>query len=354
MAVAGCGTHSCRVLDRDGGIVAEANVLTEVQWSRVLDDISTARVVVQPSSDCCGQLGNVRSWRHRLVVYRDDKYVWDGPITNVDWRLDQVEIFAEDLLSWLARRVPHQSLAFKSTDLATIAKALIDDGFASDDPGHTVEIVGAAGVQGSREYTRNVGQTLDHVKDLAEAGIDFTVIGSTIVLLPETWNERVGRLTDADFPDGLAVSEDGTGLTTRVVVAGQQQTDSNGNVTDTVIGEAGGVDAYYGLHELYVEQTSITDTASATSAAQALQRAGQTVPVFVDTQEVTLSPEAAIEVDRLVPGWCLDVTSAATCRTVAQRLKIVGVKVTETGGSDTEPGGESVQVQVAASGAEAA
>lgn len=354
MAVAGCGSHQVRVVDRGGGIVATGSVLTEVEWSRVLDDVSTARVVINPDGDCCGPLGNVRSWRHRLVIYRDDRYVWDGPITNVDWGVDSVEIFAEDVLSWLANRVVHQNLSFKNTDLNTIAAELIADGFFPDDPGHDVEVVAAAGVTGSRAYTRNVGQTLDHIKDLAEAGLDFTAIGSTILLLPETWRERVGRLTDADFPDGLKVSEDGKGLVTRVVVAGQEQTAADGTVTDTVIGEAGGVDDYYGLHERYVSQSSITDTASATAAAQAIQRSGLTVPVFVDTQEVTISPDTALDVSSLVPGWCLDVTSTATCRTVAQRLKIVGLKVTETGGSETAPGGESVQVQVAASGAEAA
>jgi hypothetical protein len=40
----------------------------------------------------------------------------------------------------------------------------------------------------------------------------------------------------------------------------------------------------------------------------------------------------------------LDVTSASTCRVVSQRLKITGVKVTETGGDGNNPGGESVQV----------
>lgn len=354
MAVAGCGSHSVRVVDRGGGIVASGSILTEVEWSRTLDEVSTARAVINPDGDCCGPLGGVRAWRHRLVIYRDDKYVWDGPITNVNWGIDSVELFAEDVLAFLGNRVPHRNMTYKNADLATVAAELIADGFFPDDPGHDVQILAPAEVTGSRQYTKNVGQTLDHLKDLAEAGLDFTAIGSTILLLPETWRERVGRLSDADFPEGLSVAEDGKGLATRVIVAGQQQTATDGTVTDQVIGEAGGVDPYYGLHERYVEQTSITDTASATSAAQALVRSSQIVPVFIDTQEVTISPDAAVDVAQLVPGWCLDVTSAATCRTVAQRLKIVSVKVTETGGSDTAPGGESVQVQVAASGAEAA
>lgn len=345
MAFAGCGTHAAQVIDRSGATVAMADILTEIEWNRTLDNWSTARAVVNPMGDCCERLGAVSTWRHRLVIYRDGKYVWDGPITQVNWSLGQVELLAADVLIWLDYRVPHQDLAYTSTDLATIAAGLIEDGFAPDDPGHTVEVIAVAGVTGSRSYMRDIGQTGDHLKALADAGLDYTALGSKILLLPENHTVPVGRLSDQDFPTGLVVAEDGTALGTRWVVAGS---DDSG-----VVGEAGGTDAYYGLLERYVEQTEITDMASATAAAQARLRGSLPVPVFVDTQQVTISPDAAVDVASLVPGWCLDITSTSTCRTVSQRLKITGLKVTETGGDADTPGQESVQVQVAATGAEA-
>ncbi|MER6978887.1 hypothetical protein [Streptomyces carpinensis] len=280
-------------------------------------------------------------------MFRDDQYVWDGPITNISWTQDGIELAAKDILAWLDRRVPHASRTFTGVDVMDIAEWLIEDGFRPDDPGHTVEVIGRAGINGSRSYSANIGQTGDHLRQLAEAGLDFTAIGSKILLLPETFMESVGRLSDADLPDGLEVAEDGDSLVTRWVVAG-------GSEGSGVIGEAGGVDDYYGLHERYVEQSEITDSASAAESAKARQRASLLVPVFIDTQQVTISPEAAIDVPSLVPGWCLDVTSAGTCRKVAQRLKIMGVKVTESGGSENSAGRESVQVQVAAAGTEAA
>ncbi|MEW2568298.1 hypothetical protein [Streptomyces sp. NPDC047070] len=332
------------ILDRTGGTITAADILTEVEWTRVLDDISTGRVVINPNGDCCERLGQVRSWRHRLFITRDGKPVWDGPITNVDWRLGEIEIFAVDLLGWLDRRVPHNTKAFANADMAEIAEWLIDDGFFPDDPGHSVQIVANARVRGSRNYTKNIGQTGDHLRDLADSGLDYTAIGSTIVLLPEDHRAVVGRLTDADMPEGLVVAEDGAALATRWVVAG----DDSG----AILGEAGGIDPYYGLLEKYVEQSNIPDVASATSAAAARLRTTGVAPVFIDTREVTISPQAAVDIDKLVPGWCLDITSGETCRTVTQRLKIVGVQVSETGGSGDTPGAESVQVQVAASGAE--
>jgi hypothetical protein len=344
MAVAGCGTHSVQVLDRGGAVVATASVLTEVEWNRVLDGVSTARAVINPDGDCCNRLGRLSTWAHRLVVFRDDRYVWDGPITGISWSLGQVELSAQDVLGWLDRRVIHADRTFTSVDLAEIAEWLIEDGFAPDDPGHTVQVVGKAGVTGSRTYSRNIGQTGDHLAQLAEAGIDFTAIGSKILLLPENHLVAVGRLSDADLPEGLDVAEDGAALVSRWVVAGSEESGA--------IGEYGGVDPYYGLHERYVEMNEITDDTSATEAARARRRASLPVPVVVDTQQVTISPLAAIDVPSLVPGWCLDITSAGTCRSVRQRLKITGVRVQETGGDGDNPGGESVQVQVAATGAE--
>ncbi|MFD9903934.1 hypothetical protein [Streptomyces sp. NPDC059063] len=346
MAVAGCGTHSCRIVDRDGATVSNGDVLTQVEWTRVLDDTSTAKVTVNPEGDCCERLGLVRAWRHRLLIYREGSAapVWDGPVVDVRWRLGEVEISALDVSAWLARRVPHDTVSFTNTDLSEIARWLITDAFAPDDPGHSVEIVEPSRVRGARSYTEDVGQTLDHLTDLAETGLDFTVIGRKFILLPETFMESVGRLSDVDFPEGLVVAEDGAALATRWVVAG----DEDGEI----LGEAGGVHAYYGLLERYLEQTSIPDDASATAAAEAKLRASLPVPVFIDSQQVTISPQAAIDVSSLVPGWSLDITSAETCRTVSQRLKIVGVNVTEEGGTGDDPGGESVQVQVAATGAE--
>lgn len=345
MAIAGCGTHSAVVLDRSGAVVTTAEVLTEIEWGRALDATSTARALIQPDGDCCNRLGRVGSWRNRLVIYRDGKYVWDGPIVDVTWSLGQVEILAEDVSTWLDNRVPHETRSFTNVDLMEIGQWLIADGFAPDDPGHTVQVVGPAGVTGSRSYSAGIGQTGDHLRQLAEAGLDYTVIGSRILLLPETHMASVGRLSDVDLPDGLQVAEDGKSIVTRWVVAGSEESG--------VIGSAGGVDPHYGLHERYVEMSEITDQQSADQAAAARERTTSAVPVFIDTQQVTISPLAAVDVPRLVPGWCLDVTSASTCRTVSQRLKITGLRVTETGGDTNTPGTESVQVQVAASAAEA-
>lgn len=337
----GCGQHQARITDRDGAVIAAADVLVEVEWNRVLDDTSTARILVQPDGDCCAALAKVRSWRHRLDIYRDGAPVWHGPIVSPQWTREGVDIQAVDILGWLDRRVPHHNIRFDDTELTTIAMWLIRDGFAPDDPGHTVQVVAPTGIRGDRQYQTDVGQTGDHLRDLAQTGLDYTAVGSRILLLSEQFCARVGSLTDADFPQGLEVTEDGASLATRWIVHGKEPAEGE----SAIVGVAGGAHPYYGLLERAVEETSILDTASATAAARSRLAAALPAPVFIDSsQQTTLAPDAAVDVPSLVPGWCVDVATTTTCRTITQSLKIQSVKVTE------KDSGESVSVQLAPAG----
>jgi phage replication-related protein YjqB (UPF0714/DUF867 family) len=333
--------YSARITDRLGAVVSDAVSLTNVEWNRLLNGTSTATVVVSPEGDCCAQMGNVRTWGHTLTVFRNGVFVWSGPIIDVDWSADDVTVQAVDISGWLARRVPHGNATYTITDLTVIAEWLIDNGFAPDDPGHTVNIVGPALVKGGRSYLKDVGQVLDHLNDLAETGIDWTVVGTEFVILPDNWNQSVGSLTDDDMPDGMTVAEDGTALTTRWVVAGGS--DHN------LVGESGGIDPFYGLLERYEEQSSVTSVTAATAAAKAKLATSRTAPVFIDTQSVTISPEAPIDVQSLIPGWSLDIATVATCRNIGQRLKITGVQVSMQSSGDDQ-GSEQIQVTVVSGG----
>jgi len=346
MAV-GCATNSYTITDRDGGLVASSGNLLSVDYNRLLNDNSTATITIGVTgAACCNELGNLRSWRHLLNIYRstafETKFMWSGFITSVNLKFDQAVINAVDIIGLLDRRVPHQTFVFTDTDITAIAAALVDDGLAPDDPGHTTTVVAPAYVYGGRTYEQNVGQTGDHLRDLADTGLDFTAIGSNVVILPDDFADVVGRLADEDLPEGVTVTEDGASLGTRQIVAGSQ--------AGTPVGTAGGINPYYGLLEVYTEQTTLSDQASADAAAAAKLKSSLGVPVFIDTQDVTLAPTAPIDVSKLVPGWCVDISTTSTCRDITQRLKITGLRITEDGGTDTTPGQERVVLQVAATG----
>lgn len=339
----GCASHSYTITDRGGGLVTASGILTDVQYNRILNDTSTATVTVGVSGpDCCAELGNVRSWRHLLNIYHGQDFVWSGFVEHVDWNWDRTVVKAVDIIGLLDRRVPHQAFQFDGVDLTQIAATLVDDGLEPDDPGHTTTVIGPANVFGGRSYEQWVGQTSDHLRDLADTGIDFTAVGNNVIILPDNFDGVVGRLSDDDLPEGLTVSEDGALLATRQIVAGTED--------GSAIGVAGGVDPYYGLLEKYTEQTTISNQTSADAAARARVASSATVPVFIDTQNVTLSPTANVSVAQLVPGWCLDITSDSTCRTITQRLKLTGVSVSESGGTGETPGQQRILIQVAAPG----
>lgn len=345
----GCASHTYNITDRGGGHVAASGVLTSVEYNRVINDVSDARVTIAVEGlNCCAELSGIRTWRHWLNIYRDGSFVWSGPIGQVWWTATEVRIAAVDLIGLLERRVVHNLLVYDGAAVASIAADLIRDGLAPDDPGHTVTAVGSTRALGSRTYQPWIGQTADHLRDLSDTGIDFTCVGSNIVILPDEFEDVVGRLADSDLPEGLVVSEDGSALATRQVVAGDEDTG--------FVGVAGGTNDYYGLLEMYTEQNTLTTLAGVDQAAREKLRGSLAAPVFIDTQDVTLSPTAPVRIEQLVPGWCLDITSAATCREITQRLKITGLSVTETGGGERSgagtpvSGGERVVVQVAAIG----
>lgn len=333
----GCATHGYTITDRSGGHVAASGRLTDVRYNRVLNDSSDASVTISVEGlDCCDELGNIRSWRHWLNIFRNGVFVWSGPIVTVTWSRSEVVVNATDLIGLLDRRVVHRQITFDRTPVATIASVLIEDGLRPDDPGHTVTTVAPTIATGGRTYQAWIGQTADHLRDLSETGLDFTAIGQNILLLPDEFGETIGRLSDADLPQGLKVTEDGASLATRQVVAADEDTG--------FVGVAGGVNDYYGLLEVYTEQNTLKTLSDADQAAQAKLDGSLNVPVFIDTQDVTLAPTAPVIIEQLVPGWCVDITSGQTCREITQRMKITGLAATENGD------GEKLVLQVSATG----
>lgn len=335
----GCGTHHAAITDRRGRTVAEAEVLTKVSWSRRLDMFGVGALEIVPSAGCCGDLGNIRSWHNSMQIWRNGKFVFGGPITGVGWGTDTVQLAGTDVLGWLARRAIHKDQNYRATDLVTIAAGLIEDGYAPDDPGHNVVIKSLAKVNGTRSYYRDASYVLDELVDLADQGLDFTAIGDQIMLMGEDFAPVVGTLTDADFPEGLNITDDGISTATRWIVHGGQAT-SEGE-RPAIIGTADS--GQLPLVEQIVTESGIRSNSDAVAAARSRLASSWPVPLFVDTsQEKTLSPEAAVDVTQLVPGWAVDVHSNSTCRPISTRMKIQGVKVVETGDE-----GESVSVQLA-------
>lgn len=327
MAHLGCTGHTAAIVDRNGATVCPADVLTGVEWSRLLDETAPASVTFAPSGDCCQKAANIRTWWHRLVIWRGDHPVFDGPVTFVEWNADAVIVQAKDVSAILDRRLPHQDQTYSNQELCFVASQLLDDALLPGD-NVDVEIVGTSGVYGDRFYETDVGLVLDHLRDLSDTGIDWTCAGARILLMGDSFAEVVGSLSDRDFPGGLKVVEDGGGLVNRWVMwidGGRMKAEAS--ESSALLLE--------GVHDSRAPQDegagSIRDLASAQSAVEAQLALTRQAPVFIDTGEGLLAPDANVDVGALVPGYCLQIASTATCRTVASIQKVYEVRVSETG-----------------------
>ncbi|WP_433379507.1 hypothetical protein [Streptosporangium sp. CA-115845] len=344
MGPLGCPeTYTVAIGDRTGGREYGTIEPSALDWSRVLDDTSDASVTVPyRGEECCELLGKTRTWCNSLIFYRDQQRVWEGPITRIAHRGEDTVLGARDVTQWLFRRKIRQLLDYTGTnkaDLAVIARLLVEHGFAPDDPNVLAYLwVSSSQIVGERKYAANGGYVLDHLRELARTGVDFTVLGRRIILTGEGPLGRVAGLTDEHFVGPLTVIEDGLAAVTHATVIGKGIMASSGGV--------GGC----GLLEYLATEEEIQDVPSAQAEAHALVAAGEPAPVFLEVPDDSqLAPEAPVGIADLIPGVVVPVTSTATCRTVAADLRLLRVRVTYT-----ETDGEKVGVTLAPLGVDTA
>ena len=102
----GVGRPQVFLADRGGGpLLGEISDVYFLQWNRVRDDISAARIDVRaPDKRCCELLANARTVRHELVILRDGVRVWEGPIIRINYAADRIELEARDPMWYASRR----------------------------------------------------------------------------------------------------------------------------------------------------------------------------------------------------------------------------------------------------------
>ena len=283
-----------------------------VVWGRVQDDFSEARIDLPAS--CCGKLEQVRSWSHEVHIARDGEEVWCGPVVVPSNCRSGNVIIARDMLWWEARRVIHEDHVSAAQGAVSIARDLIVDGFAPDDPNVLAYLdTAGVGVISDREYLANSKYVLDALKDLAKGGIDFTAIGRRIVVRPQgTSLGRTAILNCEHFQGDVCASDNGLQAATKAIITGEG-----------VTGEAGGVDPYFGLVEVLHNDTTITSASTAADQARAIVAAGNPPPLLVQPPDnAALSPDSPVCMSELVPGVTVPVVLDCVCRPVAQDLRL--------------------------------
>lgn len=313
-----CGSPTLEVLEN----------VVELSYGRILDDVSEARVVVAvPGAlpDCCGALGDVRTWCHEVHVFRCGARVWSGPVQRVVWFSDRIEIIARDNLAWLKRTVVKAEFEAVDQDLSAIAAAVIRANLSGDDAAGCLTLdVQPTGIV-LEDYFVDFfsGYVYDVLTALGELGLHWTALGSRLLLFGAEPLSLLGPLTDQDFTEQLAVVEDGAFAATSVFVVG------NG------VEASASVTGVCGVVEALRRDDVLEEEADVQLQARRLVAGGYPTPLQVEVPSgASLAPEAPICVPDMVPGVDVRVFSNGTCRPAAADLRLTDVTVEWSDGQE--------------------
>ena len=328
----GCGEAQFFITNRCGaGVMCVLDApVTDAKWDRRLDDVSQAEVKMNLSGDttytCCECLANSEPWCHELHIWRDGEEVWVGPIQEIEYEYDTVTVRAKDSLAWLGVRIPNVNISFigTGTDLTDIATFLLNTAFALDET--TCEI--------DNLYTQDSGLVFDFfapkfdqtaleiLRDLGDAGLNFTTLGRTIVLTGDaTPLVPLVLLNDEHIMGGLSVIKDGTVMGNRYYVH------FDGDAGVPALGEADNFYCYSAIERI-ISPDGISSGANA----------GQIADIYVNTAGIAprriemapgskLSPDAPWTINDMVPGARVDVAVTKFCLNLTQSFTLTAVEV---------------------------
>lgn len=336
----GTGVNTAAIYTRDGrSELLPIEGATDVEWGRRINAYSEAKVTVAArlSRDCWSALGDVHTWAHSLVVHRDGRRVWEGPVVDMELGAEHVTVAARDVSAWLTRRrIRVKRVTATPVSVLTEAASTITAAFALDDPNVVAHVTTAADPSpplAARDVKPNSGYYYDDLGALVEKGLLWTVVGRRIVLF--TADALLGR-TDPLMPERdllveVGVVESGEALATRATAAAEGVA---GSAVPAGV-PAGGVDPYYGLHDMLTEAGDEKKQARLEALAEVALRGAYPAPqALTIPQGARLDCDAPLPIDMLIPGVTVPVESHATPRRISATFTLAGVTVKQ--GQETE------------------
>lgn len=375
--------HSVMIYDRGGMNRLDQLVdVAEVEWVRERDQVTGARVVLSGRA-CRAQapfLTSVAAMRHELVIFRGNDRVWEGPILEVRWFANRVELVAHDVfeyVNWspLTKDWPNSDgggPAYMTERAQQILEHELSTPYLMDigagpvtvprwegiDPPANVlphldvrQSLGSSGIL-TRSSTLAFEMTVgEHLRNLAEGGLDYTVIGRQLLV----WDSArsIGRtrpVTDSDFYGDLQVIASGTDYGAIAHVSASRDESGEGPPLPLAVGNAGGVDDFYGvwtrLVSLASEEGSDTPNQLALNSQARRQLVGRSpVPTVILIPDGGLRLSHDLRINDLIPGVTIPVRATLNLRPVSQDQRLDKIVVTET------PEGETVKISLSPAGA---
>lgn len=348
-----CEIHTAYIYDR-GGLhqIALLEPLFRIKWERRRDDVSAAMAyIATPTKECAHLFGMIHAGRAEMVVFRGKKRVWEGPVVRIAYKGTAIEIEAHDVMHYAVRTIMHNEYDDRYPNNGPVLDRIeriflgeLSRKEALDPPINVIEHVqyiyatppaqDAGTAAHTKPYELTVFQHIDQYA--ARGGVDYTTVGRSILFFDvHTKIGQTAMVTMDDFIGSPIITEYGMELGTYVAM-----TDGEGNW-----GAAGGVDPYYGEHELlfqaYDESSQNTanpeeppTVAELTSQAVRSHNQSKLPPMVVRIPDNTrLNPNGSLTIEDLVPGMHIPLTADLPGRQLSQMQKLDSMSVEETAGS---------------------
>jgi len=322
--------------------IDEITSLVSVDWSRVRDDRSTCEIKIADAAPQAKLLGLLSTGRHEIVVFRNGERVWEGPITNIAYEGDGMEISCQDVTWYLYKTIMRAKYSSAHPNVETVIKRMariIRAELARKEaiaPGVNVvphlrtydhPDTDAKTAMVTEKYELNVWEHLDN--SAAKQGIDYTTVGRSIIIWDTSRSIGQTRtLVRTDFLGEPRLTEYGAELTTIAA-----STDGKG-----VYGISGGVDPFYGeIETLFTAYDEDSDEERPSqkelqSQSERNLRGRNPAPVMLRIPDNTqLVLNETLRMEHLVPGVHMPLRIAHPVRTFSQMEKLSTVKVREDG-----------------------
>lgn len=334
-------TYRIEVRNIRTGLVKQGCLLVDgmisAEYGRTLDDGSSASVTVTAPDSNPGCVECVPAmWEDELVFFRDTnpEPVWQGPIVSVSDSVSELTILAVDRSANFGDRratITHPAFAedaVPSVNPLDLVRWIIDQ----------AELVGGLGLRVMRPAVGQVplvtaqiaaGDLLfDALSDLAGDTIDWAVVGTrfyfgcpTVTLPPlPTLDTRLHW-----SENGASIERDGRAIAHEVEVIG------GAGRTVRYAGPSSRLPGSYRPLRLIRER--LTSEAHLRQIAKDVWAESQ-VPTVIVMADPSLSPDAPVAVEDLIPGRVISVFHDRGSRSVRAMQRLTAVTVSVSSGVD--------------------
>lgn len=341
----GLGRYDVQVWNRGGTRqIARLNDVTQIEWARELDETSTGKVTCV--SDEWADL--IHPWMHEIHLFRNRELVWCGPVRDKTYApsTGEVTLDLRDLFAWMDRRVLHDEIDVEQADMADIFKMVLDSALSPDPSPRISTNLQAAGTKldfyADPEFQKYAG---DYLRELAESGVDFTVLNRTVYIRGEEMDAKpIGILHESHFAEMPVIKESGEVATLLLLTGPGGEFHSHPDFQNTPQKWA---DHPYGLLEVIADATTLFDTDDENAvekAAKARYELMKQPQLYVT--EATLDKSAPVGINELLPGKRVDIRMQARAIPLMTQYRLQKMSVSVSG----EDMVEDVKIEMASLG----